>query len=408
MNNKLILFLLGFTLIFSCQPKSEKQIELAEISFPGNEDSSLPYLYASENGLFLSWTEMLNDSKAGLFYSQLNNGVWKEAQLITESSDWFVNWADFPSIVEHKGNILTHILPKSSPSTFSYDVKLNILAQGENEWKTELPLHTDSTLTEHGFVSTIPYSDDSFLLSWLDGRNTGGSSHDHAEHSGAMSVRAAEVDFQGKVIWDELLDAKTCDCCQTTTAMTSEGPVVLYRNRSDREIRDIAITRLMDGKWTEPKIIHADGWEIAGCPVNGPKVDAHQETVVAAWFTAAQANPQVKLAFSTNSGADFMEPLVLSEGNAIGRVDVALMKNNSALVTWMEMEEDTAYLFVQKVSLDGKRAQKQKVTAIDPGRKSGFPQMEIFDEQVYFAWTHWEDNQANVRLSSLHINGFDY
>lgn len=381
-------------------------MELSEISFPGNADSSLPYLYASEDGLFLSWTEMLNDSTAALFYAQFKKGSWKEAQMIAKSSNWFVNWADFPAIVEHKGTILTHILPKSSPSTFSYDVKLNVLSTGENEWKTDLPLHTDSTFTEHGFVSSIPYSDNSFLLSWLDGRNTGGSSHDHSEHSGAMSIRAAEVDFQGNVLWDELLDAKTCDCCQTSAAMTSEGPVVLYRNRSDREIRDIAITRLVNGMWTEPKIIHADGWEIAGCPVNGPKVDAHQENVAAAWFTAANDTPQVKVSFSTNSGADFMEPQVLSEGNAIGRVDVALLEDNSALVTWMEMEGDTAYIFVQKVGLDGKKSQKHKVTPIDSGRKSGFPQMEIGDEQVYFAWTHLENSESNVKLSTFPLSQF--
>lgn len=401
------LFLSGLILFLSCQSEIETPLLWEEIPFPGNAESSLPYLYASNNGLFLSWTEKLNDSTAGLFYAQRQGKSWKQPELISQSSNWFVNWADFPGIVEQDGNLLTHVLPKSSPSTFSYDVKLNLLTQGEKEWKTNLPLHSDSTLTEHGFVSAIPYSDRSFLLAWLDGRNTGGSSHDHGGHSGSMSIRAAEVDFRGQVLWDELLDAKTCDCCQTSAAMTAHGPVVLYRNRSDREIRDIAITRLVDGKWTEPKIIHEDGWEIAGCPVNGPKVAANQEHVAAAWFTAADGNPQVKVAFSSNSGADFGEPQILSQGPAVGRVDVAMLPDHSALVSWMEMEGDEAILYVQKVNAAGEKFQKQQVTSMDPGRKSGFPQMETWEEKVYVAWTHVEADHVNVRMAALPIQNLD-
>lgn len=407
MKINLSLFLSGLIFFFSCQSEIDTQLSWEEIPFPGNAESSLPYLYASNNGLYLSWTEKLNDSTAALFYAHRPQDAWGKPELISQSSNWFVNWADFPAIVEHNGNLLTHVLPKSSPSTFSYDVKLNLLPRGEDEWQTNLPLHTDSTLTEHGFVSAIPYSDRSFLVSWLDGRNTGGSSHDHAEHTGSMSIRAAEVDFLGNVLWDELLDAKTCDCCQTTAAMTAKGPLVMYRNRSDREIRDIALTRWVDGKWTEPKIIHEDGWEIAGCPVNGPKVAANQEQVVAAWFTAADANPQVKVAFSSNSGADFGEPQILSRGNAVGRVDVAMLPDHSALVTWMEMDKDAAFLFVQKVNVAGDKFQKQQVTAMDPGRKSGFPQMEIWGEKVYFAWTHIEENQSKVRVAALPVQDLD-
>ena len=35
------------------------------------------------------------------------------------------------------------------------------------------------------------------------------------------------------------IDARVCDCCQTDAAMTSEGAVLIYRDRSDDEIRDL-------------------------------------------------------------------------------------------------------------------------------------------------------------------------
>ncbi|WP_297338169.1 hypothetical protein [Algoriphagus sp.] len=390
----------------ACQPQKEELSTLQKLSFPGTNPAALPSLYSNDSSLFLSWVSNPNDTISELYFSTIDHEIWTEPQLITKGSDWFVNWADFPAITENQGNLLIHHLQKSSPATFSYDVKINVLPSNETLWKTNLPLHGDSTLTEHGFVSGIPFSDSTFLVTWLDGRNTGGGGHGQEAHAGAMSIRAAEVDFQGIVHWDELLDAKTCDCCQTTAAMTAQGPVVLYRNRSDREIRDIAITRLVKGKWSEPKIIHADGWEIAGCPVNGPKVAGNGELLVVAWFTAADSKPMVKLAFSTNSGKDFSEALVISDSNPLGRVDVELIDDQSALVSWMEMEEDSAFLVAQKVDLSGKAYQIHQIAAMDPSRKSGFPQMEILGDRVYFAWTEVKNNTPQLALADQSLTSF--
>ena len=41
---------------------------------------------------------------------------------------------------------------------------------------------------------------------------------------------------------------------------------------SDKEVRDIYITRNTDNEWETPVPVYNDGWEIYGCPVNGPKV----------------------------------------------------------------------------------------------------------------------------------------
>jgi hypothetical protein len=387
-------------------PKTET-IELQQIEFPGTSNSSLPSLSSSPDGLILSWVSKPNDSTAQLLFSRFDGTNWAVPKLVTQGKDWFVNWADFPAVVENKGNLLGHILQKSSPATFSYDVRLQVLQKGEPDWKTNLPLHTDSTLTEHGFVSSVAFTESSFFVSWLDGRNTGGAGHDHAAHSGAMSIRVAEVSVDGRVLWDELLDAKTCDCCQTSSAITSKGPIVIYRNRSDREIRDIAITRLVHGKWTEPRIIHEDGWEIAGCPVNGPKVSARGETVLVGWFTASGKRPQVKFAFSRDSGESFGKPIVLDSEGIIGRVDVALLDDRSGLVSWIETKEGMTFLYAARVDLEGKVGVVVPITEIDPSRKSGFPQMEVFKGRVYFAWTDVQKEGTKISTSFLKIEEFE-
>ena len=58
-----------------------------------------------------------------------------------------------------------------------------------------------------------------------------------------MALRTARVELGpvfGVVGASEELDPKVCDCCQTAAAVTDDGPVVVYRNRSDQELRDIS------------------------------------------------------------------------------------------------------------------------------------------------------------------------
>ena len=394
--------------VWSCKPATPELIELESIPFPKMENAAMPSLFASDSNLYVSWVTMGNDTTAALYFSKLNpERNWATPQLIHQGSNWFVNWADFPALVENQGVLLSHILQKSSPETFSYDVKLQVLPKGASQWKLNLPLHQDSTLTEHGFVSLVPYTSTSFFSSWLDGRETGGGGHDHAAHSGGpMSIRAAEIDLNGKVLWDELLDAKTCDCCQTSSAITDLGPVVVYRNRSDREIRDIAIARLVDGKWTEPAIIHPDGWEISGCPVNGPKVSAKGSNLLVGWFTAPKGTQQVKFAFSTDAGASFGKPVVIESTGLIGRVDVALLSEDWGVVSWMETKGAHTFLYAAGVDQAGEMGAALQITAVDPSRKSGFPQLEVLGGQVYFAWTEIEGENKNVRTARIPQEAF--
>jgi len=162
--------------------------------------------------------------------------------------------------------------------------------------------------------------------------------------TGAMNIRTATILSNGEIVDDTLVDHKTCDCCQTSAAITSKGPIIVYRDRTDNEIRDIYISRLIDDKWTKPKAVHNDNWEINGCPVNGPKADAIGNTLVVAWFTAANDKPKVNLSFSSNNGETFNTPIRIDNGKPIGRVDVALIDDNNAIVSWMETKENNTEL----------------------------------------------------------------
>jgi hypothetical protein len=367
---------------------------------PAKDSSSLPYLFSNREQLFLSWVTKV-DSIASLNYSELIGGKWTAPEAIASGSDWFVNWADFPGIAENNGNLLTHFLKKSDTAYFAYDVFLNIKNESEDQWKAPFKLHSDSTKTEHGFVSIIPFKENSFFVTWLDGRDTASK-----DETMAMNIRAAVITATGEILDDTLLDNRTCDCCHTTAAITGNGPVVIYRDRSETEVRDISIVRQVDGNWTDPKPVHNDNWEINGCPVNGPKADAIENTLVIAWFTAAENIPKVNLVFSGDGGENFSEPIRVDNGIPIGKVDVSLIDKDNALVSWVEGSGSEAQIKVVKVTAEGDKSEAQVVSNSTDARANGFPQMEILGENVYFAWTVEENGGLHVETSFLPLNNF--
>ena len=43
------------------------------------------------------------------------------------------------------------------------------------------------------------------------------------------------------------IDKRVCECCQTSATATPDGLLVVYRDRSQDEIRDIALVRYSNG-----------------------------------------------------------------------------------------------------------------------------------------------------------------
>jgi len=294
-------------------------------------------------------------------------------------------------------------LKKSDTGTYNYDIFLN-LETLSGKIKKNFLLNTDGIKAEHGFVSMIPSNNKGFFITWLDGRNTVNNTNE--THHKAMTIRFAEITNIGDIINEVELDATTCDCCQTSIAKTSEGPIVVYRNRSENEIRDIYISRFRDNIWEKPIAVHNDGWEINGCPVNGPKVVVNSSNIAVAWFTAAEGKPKVNISFSTSNATDFKPPIQLNDLDALGRVDVAFLNPNEVLVSYMELDAAGTYLKIKKVSIDGKVSEAKTIAIIDEGRNTGVPQLEIMKENVFLVWTNVVKGKNQLKTVKLNSKSF--
>ena len=164
-------------------------------------------------------------------------------------------------------------------------------------------------------------------------------------------------------------------------------------------MRDIYITRMVDGQWTEGTPVHRDGWVIPACPVNGPAVAARGDELVVAWFTGVGNERKAQVAFSSDGGVHFGEAIRVDDGTSLGRVDVLWLENGSALVMWVERRPRVAEILVRQVWPDGRIGEDLLVTTTSAARDSGFPQM-IRDGmgRVVFAWTQ-AGNGGRVRVA---------
>jgi hypothetical protein len=374
-------------------------VNLKPLSSPADTASAEPYLFTDKNGLvYLSWIEKRKD-KSSLKFSVLNNDQWSQPSVIGSDDDWFVNWADYPQIAtDGAQNLVAHFLEKSDKGKYTYDIKLVTSVDQGKTWSNPGILHDDGKKAEHGFVSIVPY-ETNYFVSWLDGRNAAmeGDEGHHGGNHGQMTIRGAIVDKTGKKSSEWELDNRVCDCCQTSAAITLNGPVVVYRDRSDEEIRDISIVRFVNGKWTPPKSIFADNWKIEGCPVNGPRIVAEGNNVAVAWFSSPEKNAQVNVVFSQDGGATFSNPIRVDEGKALGRVDIVLLDGKTAMVSWMEGSAIKA----AKVYSSGKKDPSILIASSSESRSSGFPQMTKSGDQLIFAWT--DDKEKKIKVASLPI-----
>jgi hypothetical protein len=378
---------------------------------PTTPGSAQPDLVATSDGrLLLSWISSVPSRRTALqFIAYDPDGRWQSApRTIAVGDSFFVNWADTPHIAAtDDGALWVHWLQKSPGAPYAYDVVLSRSRDGGVNWSAPALVNTDGKPAEHGFVSLWPQSADSLGVAWLDGRDSGGG--EHAAHGDTrpaavkspemMSLRSAIFSGDLQRTGEAEVDTSACDCCQTDVAMTARGPVLVYRDRTPAEIRDIYVTRRDGERWTAPQPVHADGWKMPACPVNGPSIAASGDDVVVAWYTAADDKPAVKLARSSDAGDSFTTPVTLEQGEAVqGRVDVAL-DAAQAWVLWVREDSSGQSLWLARYAPDLSRELSRVEVAKLQGRgkATGVPQLALRNGNAYLVWTDIIDGAPQLR-----------
>lgn len=352
---------------------------------PAGANSSEPQLFASDRGVLLSWIERVGTTTSLKFAERTASG-WTTPITAASGPKWFLSYADVPTVQRMaNGTLVAQYLPTTNDLTEAYDLLLSYSTDEGKTWSKPFMPHHDGTETQHGFASMLDMPGGGLGLVWLDGRNS--EFKDDDPESGTMTLRFAAFDANWKQTSDVEVDHRVCECCQTTAVATADGVLTAFRDRDMNEVRDIGVSRLEGGAWTPTALVSKDDWMIDACPVNGPVLAARGRTVAAAWFTVKNDTGQAYVAFSSDAGRTWAAPIRVDDAGSLGRVDVDLLDDGSALVSWVEYAEGASDFKVRRVEAGGQRSPAVSVAAVSGGRASGFPRVARRGNEVIFAWS---------------------
>lgn len=307
--------------------------------------------------------------------------VGGEARVQASGAGWFLNWADVPAMARlADGTTLAVWLETTEGHAHSYGTRFQLLDPAGTPGDAPRPLEEHAGPGEHGFVSLVPLDGERFLALWLDGRAM------DAQGQGHMQVLARTVARDGTLGPETVVDPSACSCCPTSLVRLADGTVLAaWRDRSAAEVRDIALARFDGARWSEPAPLHADGWEIHGCPVNGPRLAASAAHVAAAWYTGVDGS--VRVAFGKPDGSAFALPVRVDEGGGEGRGDAVFLADGALLVGWLEHEEGRVAWKLRRVWPDGRLGNVHELAPISGERAAGFLRLAAQDSGAWALWT---------------------
>jgi len=398
----LVLCLAGLALAMVPAPapaQGRTALTIEPLSSPTGADSSEPQMTVQGERVILSWLEG-GEERSTLKFAERSASGWSAPRSVHSSDEIYVNAYDVPSVQAlADGSLAAHWPEKNGPNPEASTVRLSWSRDQGRTWSAPVSPHHDGTQTQHGFVTLFqaPGEPGAGLgVVWLDGRST-----NPEKATGDIALRASVHAADGRQLGETLVDSRVCECCSTSAAATSEGVIVAYRDRSASEVRDIYVTRFTGSAWTAPTLVHQDGWQINGCPINGPSVSARGRDVAVAWFTAKDNQGQAYVAFSRDAGRTFGPAVRVDDGRSLGRLGVRLLADGSAAVTWVELANSRAEFRLRTVTPNGVRSPALTVSE-DPDTRS--PKLAGNERELVLAWTEFDENDVSrVRTARVSL-----
>ena len=367
------------------------------IASPAADGSAQPNLTTDARGrVWLSWLQPRTGGGHQLKLSSLRGNRWSDPTIIAEGATLLANWADFPSVfVAADGTMAVHWLERGVGKP--YGIRIRTSKDNGRSWTPPTTPHQDSSAGEFGFVSFFDAPGGGVGLVWLDGREAGG--HGSGGH-GSMALRSTILK-NGVGGPQAILDPRVCECCQTSAARARDAVLVAYRDRSDKEIRDTSVVRFAGGKWSAPVSVHADNWQITGCPVNGPAITASGDGAAVAWFTGVGDAPKTMVAFSTDAGRTFGAAIPIQSGVTLGRIGMVMPSAGRALVSSLERSNPGARIVLRDVRSDGRMSAPVEIAAATPDRTGGFARLAYAGSKLVVAWTDVRPGTSSVVRTAI-------
>ena len=113
--------------------------------------------------------------------------------------------------------------------------------------------------------------------------------------------------------------------------------------------------------------------------------------VAAVWFAAPNDNGRAFVAFSQDAGKTWGDAIRLDDEASLGRVDIEMLDDGSAIASWVEFANGRSQFRVRRVTASGQRSAAVDVPG--SGRVTGYPRMARSGNELILAWTETEGGQ---------------
>jgi len=131
-------------------------------------------------------------------------------------------------------------------------------------------------------------------------------------------------------------------------------------------------------------------------------VSAAGRTVAVAWFTVQKDLGQAFVAFSQDAGRTFGAPIRVDDAGSLGKVDLELLLDGSAVASWIEQADGKSAFKVRRIEPSGHRSAAIVVADMGTNRNSGYPRMARRGNELVFAWTGTDDSlQVKTAVARL-------
>lgn len=382
---KIYLLLLSAALAL---PAFSQNFSAAPLTNPTGPGSLQPnWSVAPDGAAVFSWIESSQGDAFTLKYAVRRGTTWSQPITIAANRHFFRHPAEMPEVLALPGGRwFAHWVESPGGDSDAEYVFVSSSPDGAH-WTKPLQAHHDKSPVQHGLASMIADPDGTGSIFWLEAL--------HGEDN-PVALKRTIVDASGREVSEEVIQSDVCGCCPTAVTRSSKGLVLALRAHSPQNIRDIAVTRLENGKWTAPKIVNADNWQLEACPTNAAAVAAKGSHVAVAWFTGAQNHPREQIAFSNDDGATFGKSVTLSTGHAFGYTSMALKDDGGAIVSWLEQSPDGAKVLARQISAAGVLG---PIVEIAKGGRMALGYPKVFHEgnETIIAW----GNAKHIETATL-------
>jgi len=348
--------------------------------------------------VILSWLEPNEDGTAALQFSLRRDGAWSQTVTIAGRLLFSRDRASAPGVIALSSrNLIAYWSQKPANkerSANAIELFMAVSTDGGGHWSSPALVNRSAAQPgeDNGYASAAALNDTDAAFIWLDGRNW--------EKDRRVQLMSRTVCADGTMSGVSLLDPDTCTCCSTALVRTGSGLLAAYRGHTPENIRDISLIQNR-GAWFQPRIAHPDRWHIEACPVNGPHLDTDGARTALIWFSAPQDQPAVKLAFSEDGGATFTPPLRIDTENALGRAQVMVLPDQSALAFWLENKAGTAALLARHIRNNALRDEPFELAR---GGNIGYPHVARARDGISLTWPEKDtESVSRVRVGLLSI-----